>query len=244
MLKRGDRRVRIAVEDLRISAQGAVGVDEAARRQGHAALRGDQDLAFGDDGSREIEEQRRLPRGAAGDADGHRVGRHASVDATERGNQEAAADVDEMDRDHPGFQRPLRPVADPSQVAGIAQGHDGDPVRPGLGDADVDRLRADGLAEAVIAIDHRHRLGVGDDGDVLPGLHGAGLHPHQVTGHADDAVAVVAGQVGLDQVAADALTLVGGAAGGGEGVADETAQGFGVDDGHGAPGMGQRMRAR
>ena len=60
------------------------------------------------------------------------------------------------------------------------------------------------------------RLVLEDDLERLVGQHLAGLQPLDVGGDADDAVRIVADQVGLDQMVADALGFPRVAAGGGE----------------------------
>ena len=58
-------------------------------------------------------------------------------------------------RDQPGLGRPLAPVADPAEMGGVAQPDHRHARRLRLGDADIDRLRPDGLAEPVVAVEHR-----------------------------------------------------------------------------------------
>ena len=110
-----------AVQRRRVVGEPPVGPDQRAVRHRLAAVRGDQHLALGDQRGREVEQQHR--RGVvAGDADADRVGGEAAVDAAERGDQLAALDIDEMDRDQPRRRRPLRPVADAAEMARVPDG--------------------------------------------------------------------------------------------------------------------------
>ena len=92
-------------------------------------------------------------------------GREPPLDAAEGRHQHAAGDVDEVDRDQAGRRRHLGPVADAADVAGVAQRDDGEAHGLALVDADLDRLRRDRLAEAVLAVDHRQHRRLGDDLD-------------------------------------------------------------------------------
>ena len=78
-----------------------------------------------------------------------------------------------MHRHQPGGRRHLRPVADAADMPGVAQGHHRQPLLPALVDADGDRLRRHGLAEAVQAVDHRQHRRFGDHLDLAVGDHHA-----------------------------------------------------------------------
>ena len=94
-----------------------------------------------------------------------RVGAEAALDAAERGDDLAEPDIDEMDRDQAGFGGAFGPVADAADMAGVAQRDHGEAGGAGLGDAEVDGLRGDGLAEAAVAVDDGVGRAFGDDGD-------------------------------------------------------------------------------
>ncbi len=80
-----------------------------------------------------------------------------------------------MHRDQPFGRGHLGPVADPADMARVAQGHCRQAVLAALVDADAHGLRRHGLAKAILAIDYRdHRRidhdldgDVGDNGAVL-----------------------------------------------------------------------------
>ena len=126
-----------------------------------------------------------------------------------------------MDRDQPRLGRHLGPVADAADVARVAQRHGRQAVLAALVDADADGLRRHGLAEAVLAVDHGDHRRVDHDLDGDVGHHGAVLLLGGIARHAHDAVAVVAGEVGAHEVAADAAALLRRAAGRGKDVRDE-----------------------
>jgi hypothetical protein len=140
-----------------------------------------------------------------GDAD--RIGGVAPLLAAERRHQQAVLDVDEMDRHQAGVGGLLAPFADPPDMGGMAQRHDRHPGLLGLGDADLDGLRGDGLAEAVVAFQHGMGRALGNHRDRQARDGASGPHVLDIARRPDDAVAVVAGEVGIHQVAGDALGL-------------------------------------
>ena len=103
----------------------------------------------------------------------------------------------------------------------MAQRDDRGAVRPRLRHADPDCLRAGRLPEAVVRVDQREAVALGQDGGRLPGRDLAVPHPVEVARHADHAVAVVAGEVGVDEVERDPAALVLGASFGPEDRGDE-----------------------
>src|SRR5262249_7699465 len=125
----------------------------------------------------------------------------------------------------------LRPVADPADVTRIAQADGAETVLLGLVDADADRLRRHGLAEAVLAVDHRDHWRVDHDLDLDVGQYGARLLLAGIARHAHHSMAAVTRQVGADQIAADAPALFLRAAGGKKDIGDEGLQGL-RPDGH------------
>ena len=242
VVARAGRRV-VAVEQVRIGARLAVGADQRAVRHLLAALARHQHLALGHDRGGEVEHQRILARPRNADAVGR--GREAAVDAAIRRHQHAARGVDEVDRHQPLGRRHLRPVADPADMAGVAQGHGGEAVLLALVDADADRLRRHRLAEAVLAVDHGDHRRVDHDLDRDVGHDGAVLLLRGIARHAHHAVAVVAREVGAHQVAADAAALVLRAAGRGKDVRDEGLERLRLDgDGHASALRALRDRRR
>ncbi len=137
-----------------------------------------------------------------------------------------------MDGDEAGGGGHLGPVADPADVAGVAQRHHRQAHGLALVDADLHGLRGDRLAEAVQAVDHRQHGSLGLDLDLLVGKDGAFLLVLQVARHPHHAVAVMAGEVGPDQVFADALALGRRAAGLGEDIAHEVRERARLDGHH------------
>jgi hypothetical protein len=118
----------------------------------------------------------------------------------------------------------LRPVADPADMAGIAQGHRRQSHRPAFVDADAHRLGRYGLAEAVSAVDHGEHRGIGHDLHGSIGEDGAVAFHLNIARHPDDAVAVMAGQVGADQIGRHSPALLDRTAGGDEDIADKILQ--------------------
>ena len=114
-----------------------------------------------------------------------------------------------MDRDQPGGGRALRPFADTADMAGVAQGDCRQSHRLRLLDADVDGLRRNRLAEAKAAIDDRDYRRIDEARDRLVGNEIAGLDPGDIARHADDAVAVVASEIGVDERGGDLARLLG-----------------------------------
>ena len=128
-----------------------------------------------------------------------------------------------MNRNEPGFRRHLGPIADAADMARIAHRHGREPHRPALGDADRHRLRRNRLAEPELAVDDGENRRVEEHPDVAIRHDHAVLLELHVTRHADHAVAVVAGEIGGDEVTSDALGLGARAPGRHENVADEVA---------------------
>ena len=113
-----------------------------------------------------------------------------------------------MNRDQTRRGRPLGPFADPADMAGIAQRDRGEARRLRFLDADVDGQRRHRLAEAEAAVEDADHGRVDDTFDRLIGNEVACVDPVDVTRDADDAVAVVAGEIGIDQRGRDPLRFV------------------------------------
>ena len=103
------------------------------------------------------------------------------------------------------------------------------PCRAHLSMPSCHRLLADGLAEAELAIHDGDGIVLKDDVDRLIGQHLARLEPLHVGSHADDAMRIVANQVGLDEMLGDAAGLDGLAAGMLEYGGDQIAEFVGSD---------------
>ena len=121
----------------------------------------------------------------------------------------ARRDVDEVQRDHAGAGGNLAIGADAADMVRIAQPvHRDAMLLRGL-DRPFDRLMRDHLAVAGPRVPDRDRAGVGDDLRRLVGLQRAGLEVAHIGDQHPDAVAVMAAQIGLDQMIGNERRLVG-----------------------------------
>ncbi len=189
-------RLVFAIEQDGIAAHPAIRADQSIGRDLLAALAGDQHLALGDDRGREVEHERRPPRQRHADAIGG--GGKTPLDPGERRHQHAAPGIDEVDRDDALGGGHLGPVADPPDMAGIAQRHGGEPHHLAFLDADGDRLRRDGLAEAELAVDDGEYRRVDHHFDKLVGDDTAVLLHLDIARDAHHPMAVVTGEIGGD----------------------------------------------
>jgi hypothetical protein len=114
-------------------------------------------------------------------------------------------------------------------VAGVAERDHRRAVLLRAFDAERGRLRRDRLAEAEAAVEHDEAAAIGDDLRPFAGRHVARLLPLHVARHPRDAVAVVAGEVGAEQVVGDAPGFGLVATVGAEDVGDEGLEAFGAD---------------
>ena len=167
----------------------------------------DIDLAFGDQRGCEIEHD---GRGAfARNADAERRRRQPTLQPAERRDEDRPGGVDEMDRDQARCGGALRPFADPADMAGIAQRNCGEARCFRFFNADVDRHRRHRLAEAEAAVDDADHRSIDHTFDRLVGNEIACADPIDVTRHANDAMAVVASQIGVDKRGGDVARLLG-----------------------------------
>lgn len=95
-------------------------------------------------------------------------------------------------------------VGDAPEMPGIAERDDRNATLRGLVDAEANGLRADRLAEAEVAVDHRHDVVLHDLRDRLIGHDLALAHAVHIARHANHTMAVVSGKVGLDKIVGDA----------------------------------------
>ena len=121
-----------------------------------------------------------------------------------------------MDRDQARRGGALRPFADTADMAGIAQRNCRKARRPRFFNADVHGHRRNRLTEAEPAVEDGDHGRVDKSIDRLVGNEVAGADPIDVTRHADDAVAVVAGEIGVDERNGDPVRFFGPAADAGE----------------------------
>ncbi len=194
------------IEHARVVGQLAGLAHQGTHRHGRPALARHQHLAFGHKRGGEVEHEGLAIGGRHADRD--RVGGEAPLAAAERGHEQRAEDVDEVQGDQPGLDRHLGEVADPAQMPGIAQGDDRDPVLARLADADLGRLGAHGLAHAVMPVEDGDGAGVDHRLDMLPGQDPALGQPLHVALGADHPVAVMAGEVRPREIMRDPPRLV------------------------------------
>ena len=162
-------------------------------------------LPFRDQRGCEIEHD---GRGAlARNANAKRRRRQPTLEAPERRDQDRAGRVDEMDRDQSSRRGALGPLADAADVAGIAQRDGGKAGRLRLLDANVDGHRGHCLTEAETAVDDADHRSVDNTFKRLVGNEVARAHPIDITRNTDHAVAVVAGEIGVDERGGHAARL-------------------------------------
>src|SRR3546814_536240 len=130
----------------------------------------------------------------------------------------------------PGPGAPPAPGPDPAHVVGAPQPDDRRALVLGAGDRHLGRLAADGLAVAHVAVEQQVDAVVGDHGRLHAELHGAGAGVFHVARCQADDVAVVAHQIGFDQVACDRLGLYAVAARSLDHARDEVGQALVPDD--------------
>src|SRR5690606_21160727 len=154
-----------AIEQRGIAAYRAVRCNERIRWQCLASLARHQDLAFGDEGCREIEDERLLARSRHADGVGGR--RHSPVDTTERCDEEAAGGIDEMNRNKPGLGSHFCPFAHAPHMTRVAHRNDREAHGAAFGDANLDRLGCGGLTQSVLRINDSQDWRLAYDLDLL-----------------------------------------------------------------------------
>src|SRR5947209_8629595 len=77
----------------------------------------------------------------------------------------------------------------------------------GLGDADLHRLLADDLAEAAIAVDDGERVVLEDGGGVRVDGDAARLHQLDIERYPNDAMRIMADEIGADETLGDRRRL-------------------------------------
>ncbi len=112
-------------------------------------------------------------------------------------------------------------------MAGIAQRNRGKARRLGFFNADVDGHRRNRLTETEAAVDDGDDRRIDEAFDRLVGNDIARADPIDITRHADHAMAVVAGEVGVDQRRGDAARLFRAAADATENLGAKVGQGVG-----------------
>ena len=202
MLGHGQERAA-GIEVVGVGGRVAGLVDDGAGRQRHALVAGDGDLSLGHHGRGHVEQDWVSP--VHRHADRQRIDRQPPVGAAERCRPHSdTCGVDEMPRDQPVPRQLLGPAAEPADMAAVADRGHGQPRFPGLGGKQVHRLLGDDLAEAHVAVDHRHRVAFEHHGCtaarpdlVLP-------HVAEVAADPDHPMGIVAAKVRVDQVPGNA----------------------------------------
>ena len=108
---------------------------------------------------------------------------------------------------NPARRGALGPLADAADVTGIAQRDCRKAGRLRLLHAEVDGHRRHRLAEAEAAVDDADHRRVDNTFDRLIGNEIAAAHPIDIAGNANDAVTVVAREIGVDERSGDAGRL-------------------------------------
>ena len=183
----------------------ALVVDQAVRCDQLALVHRHPGLALGDHAGGEVQDH----RVAAGQrhAGAERVGAKARIGATVRGDDAARDHVDEMHRHHAGGGGLLGPGADAAEVVRVAQRDDAAARRACTLNAQRHRLGTDDLAETAVAVQPQHRAAVEQRRDMGVGRQAALQKRIGVARQHANAVRVVAGEVGGDQVGRDGLHL-------------------------------------
>ena len=204
VLAKGQQRAaRLAVHGAGVGRRLALAVEQGAGLHLLALVAGDAHLAHRDDAGRHVEDDRPVGLGARyRDADG--VGAEARIGAAPRRHgRPLIGDVDEMERDEARRGAHLAIGADPADMMRVAQRDDRDPGLARLGDADHRRLARGDLAPGALAVIDDQRAVLADDAALAVGDDGAAREMLQIVRDQADAVAVVAAQIGLDQVVGD-----------------------------------------
>ena len=203
--ERDDRARRINNCVLRVGRGLAVVVDQAPGRHLLALVVGHARLALRHHAGGEIEQDRLAARHR--DADRERVGAEARIAAAEGRDDRARDDVGEMHRDEVGLDGHLRPCADTAQVVRIAERDDAAAELLGARNAHLHGLMADDLAEPGLPVEAQHRATVERSLHVGVRRQAALDERLGILRQHADAVRVMAGQVGLDEVLGDEVDL-------------------------------------
>jgi hypothetical protein len=207
---------RVTIHGAGVGRRLAVAVEQDAGFQLLAFIAGDAHFSHRNDARRHVEDDR--PFGLwtrYGDTNG--VGAEARVGtAPGRHGRPCIGDVDEMERDEARLGADFTIGADPADMVRVAQGDDRDAGVARLGDPDHCRFARGNLAPGARAVVDDQRPVLADDAPLAIGEDGAVGEMVQIVRDQTDAVAVMAAQIGLDQVVGDDARLVRVTAGRGE----------------------------
>ncbi len=144
--------------------------------------------------------------------------------------------------DHAFPHRHHRIGGEPPDMALPEHGAGGDVGGLGLFDRQRHRLGVDVKAETPMAVDHRRGRRFLHDGPLRAGNDMAGLDAVDIGRDRDDAVGVMAGEIGIDAADRDRAGLLIGGSGGLEQRRADPRQAVGLDDGHGVSSFDARAR--
>ena len=239
---RQDRAGRRLVQHRRVGGRLPLAVEQPAL--GHRLLAVevmDADLALGRHAGPEVEHHR---VGLGRDRGAERIRPQPRLEPS-RGRHPlpGAVVVDRGDQDQPLGGGPLGVLAQPADVAEVPARAGRQAQLAGLGDHQVEQpVRLD-LAQPPVAVDDHDGGRVDVDRQLGPGLVVPLAEEVDVLREPEDAVRVVAPEVGADEVAGDGLGVVLGHAGGDEEAGGEVLERRGVEDRHGCGPRGPgRMR--
>ena len=223
---------RLLVHHAGIGRGAAFGIDQGPGDDLSLVVVGNANLAQGDHRCGEVEDGGRRGRGA-GNGDADRVGGVATVLAAERGDAGLAAiAIDEGDRDKPSGRSHLTIGADAADVVDVPEAVNRDALGLGGVDAPLHGLASDDLAVTVLAIPDGEGAVLADDGGLMVRLEVAGFQRLHVGREHHDAMAVMAREVGADQVIGHRVRLVLAAAAGAQKLQGDIVQ-LGVRNHHG-----------
>ena len=146
-----------------------------------------------------------------------------------------ATHVDEMQRRHARRRALFSPVPDSPDVVAVAQPDDRGAMSAGSPYRVLHRLEPVDLPERHVAVEHAERSEVLHDRCVAVDRQLTGASAAHIGGEHSDAVRVVPGKVGFDQLVGDQLLFGLGAAEMSAGIAHKGVEFVGVDQRHGRP---------
>jgi hypothetical protein len=135
-----------------------------------------------------------------------------------------------MHGDESGIAGSFRPGTDSPQMPRAAQCDEPDAVFSRLINTDIQRLLSQHLTKTVLAIQQHECTAVDDRFHRLAKLHVPAPHVAQIAWHSHHSVAVVTGQIGLDQIFSYRPGLRISGAGSGKGSGDKRGQLVGLND--------------
>ena len=182
----------------RVVGRVSLVVDDAARRHFLALVVSDAKLALRDRARRHVEHERRLVPERYADAD--RVGAEAPVGSAVRRHAREGAHVHEVDRHQAFGERHLGEVADAPEMMRVGERHDAGAQALGALVRQLHGFDTDHLAVAAVPVERKKRAGVEPHFRALVGAQSALEQRTDIARDHADAVRVVPGEVGGDEV--------------------------------------------